>query len=87
MAAYVAVKLPAVFFCAMLAVSVFCWVASLALNADMRYRDVWAAVLLVVALQMVTVMRPMLSRPEEGRLPAGKCFFLKHFAKLCLEKN
>ena len=48
---------------------------------------VWAAVLLVVALQMVTVMRPMLSRPEEGRLQAGKCFFLKHFAKLCLEET
>ena len=36
MAAYAAVKLPIVFFGAMLAVSAFCWVVSLALNADMR---------------------------------------------------
>ena len=43
---------------------------------------VWAVVLLVVSLQMVTLMRPMLSRPEDGRLPPGKCFFLKHFAQL-----
>lgn len=45
---------------------------------------VWFAVLFVVSLQMVTVMRPMLSRPEDGRHPAGKCFFLRHFAKLCM---
>ena len=43
MAAYVAAKLPVVFFGAMLAVSAFCWVVSLALDADMRYRDVWSA--------------------------------------------
>ena len=44
----------------------------------------WAVVLFVVALQMVTVMRPMLSSPEEGRLPPAKCFFLKHFSQLWL---
>ena len=40
MAAYVAVKLPAVFVGATLVVSAFSWIAALAAGADMRYRDV-----------------------------------------------
>ena len=47
----------------------------------------WAVVLFVVALQMVTLMRPMLSSAEDGRIPPGKCFFLKHFSQLWLNSQ
>ena len=47
-----------------------------------RVLNTWALVLFVVALQMVTLMRPMLSSPKDGRLPPGKCFFLEHFSQL-----
>lgn len=40
MAAYVAVKLPAVFVGATLVVSVFCWMAGLLAGADLRYGEV-----------------------------------------------
>lgn len=43
MAAYVAAKLPTVFIGTTFTVSVFCWMAGLAVNAGLRYREVlWA---------------------------------------------
>lgn len=40
----------------------------------------WLAMVLLVALQMITMMRPMLSPIGTERSPEGKCFFLEHFA-------
>ncbi len=36
----------------------------------------------VVALQTVTLVRPMLAPLGSSRDPAGKCFFLSHFARV-----
>ena len=94
MAAYVAVKLPVVFFCAMLAVSVFCWVASLALNADMRYRDVWAAAsdamatagLVLFAAAPIVLFFVASAAPDSGTRDemrfAHSCIMLVHIAVL-----
>ena len=42
---------------------------------------VWFVILVVVALQAITLVRPMLSPVGAERDPAGKCFFVRHFAK------
>lgn len=39
---------------------------------------VWFLIFLLVALQTVTLMRPMLSPLGSSRSPQGKCFFLEH---------
>ena len=39
----------------------------------------WFVVFLVVALQAITLARPMLSPIGTGREPEGKCFFVSHF--------
>ena len=41
--------------------------------------NVWLVVFVVVALQTVTLVRPMLVPVGTPREPDGKCFFLKHF--------
>ncbi len=41
----------------------------------------WFVVFAVVALQTVTLVRPMLAPLGSPRDPAGKCFFLSHFAR------
>ena len=41
----------------------------------------WFIVFLVVALQAITMVRPMLSPIGAEREPVGKCFFLSHFFK------
>ena len=41
--------------------------------------NVWLVVFVVVALQTVTLVRPMLAPVGTPREPDGKCFFLKHF--------
>ena len=46
----------------------------------------WFVVFLVVALQAITLVRPMLSPVGAEREPEGKCFFLSHFFK-SLEKG
>ena len=46
----------------------------------------WFVVFLVVALQAITLVRPMLSPIDAEREPEGKCFFLSHFFK-SLEKG
>ena len=42
---------------------------------------VWLVVFAVVALQAVTLVRPMLAPIGTPRTPEGKCFFLMHFGK------
>jgi len=39
----------------------------------------WFVVFLVVALQAITLVRPMLAPVGTTRAPTGKCFFLAHF--------
>ena len=46
---------------------------------------VWFFVLIVVALQSVTLVRPMLSPLGAERTPQGKCFFLEHFKSALFE--
>jgi len=41
----------------------------------------WLAILMIVTLQMVTCMRPMLSRPVHGWWTGEKQFFLTHFTQ------
>lgn len=41
----------------------------------------WFIVFIVVALQAITMVRPMLSPIGAEREPEGKCFFLSHFFK------
>ena len=47
--------------------------------------SVWFFVFIVVALQSVTLVRPMLSPLGAERTPQGKCFFLEHFKSALLE--
>ncbi len=42
---------------------------------------VWLVVFAIVALQAVTLVRPMLAPIGTPRAPEGKCFFLMHFGK------
>ena len=42
----------------------------------------WFVVFAVVALQTVTLVRPMLAPLGSSRDPSGKCFFLSHFARV-----
>ena len=42
---------------------------------------VWLVVFAVVALQTVTLVRPMLAPIGAPRTPEGKCFFLMHFVE------
>ena len=42
---------------------------------------VWLVVFVVVALQTVTLVRPMLTPIGTPREPEGKCFFLMHFCR------
>ena len=46
----------------------------------------WFVVFLVVALQAITLVRPMLSPIDAEREPEGKCFFVSHFFR-SLEKG
>ena len=46
----------------------------------------WFVVFLVVALQAITLVRPMLSPVGAEREPEGKCFFVSHFFR-SLEKG
>ena len=46
----------------------------------------WFVVFLVVALQAITLVRPMLSPIGAERVPEGKCFFVSHFFR-SLEKG
>ncbi len=41
----------------------------------------WLVVFAVVALQAVTLVRPMLAPIGSEREPSGKCFFLEHFSR------
>lgn len=94
MAAYVAAKLPVVFFGAMLAVSAFCWVVSLALDADMRYRDVLSAAsdAMATAGRMLLAAAPVVlffvatAAPDSGSRNemrfAHSCIMLVHIAVL-----
>ena len=41
----------------------------------------WLVVFVVVALQAVTLVRPMLAPIGTPRTPEGKCFFLMHFGE------
>ena len=41
----------------------------------------WLVVFAVVALQTVTLVRPMLAPIGTPRTPEGKCFFLMHFGE------
>ena len=41
----------------------------------------WLVVFAVVALQAVTLVRPMLAPIGSEREPSGKCFFLEHFIR------
>ena len=41
----------------------------------------WLVVFAVVALQTVTLVRPMLAPIGTPRKPEGKCFFLMHFGE------
>ena len=42
----------------------------------------WLVVFAVVALQTVTLVRPMLAPIGTPRTPEGKCFFLRHFGEI-----
>ena len=42
--------------------------------------NVWLVVFVVVALQTITLVRPMLAPLGTPREPNGKCFFIMHFA-------
>ena len=46
----------------------------------------WFVIFLVVALQAITLVRPMLSPVGAEREPVGKCFFVSHFFR-SLEKG
>ena len=46
----------------------------------------WFVIFLVVALQAITLVRPMLSPVGAEREPEGKCFFVSHFFR-SLEKG
>ena len=48
--------------------------------------SVWFVIFLVVALQAITLVRPMLSPVGAEREPEGKCFFVSHFFR-SLEKG
>ena len=48
---------------------------------------VWFAIFIIVALQAITLVRPMLTAADAPREPEGKCFFLRHFAKTVFEAN
>ena len=41
--------------------------------------SVWYLVFLVVAMQAITLVRPMLEKPARADLPTEKCFFMTHF--------
>ena len=42
---------------------------------------VWFFLFIVVALQAITLVRPMLAPVGAPREPEGKCFFVRHFAQ------
>ena len=92
MAAYVAVKLPAVFVGATLVVSVFCWMAGLLAGADLRYGEVLdfvfsamaiaGAILLALApvvFFFIVSGAPDVGSAEEMRF-AHACLLLVHIA-------
>ena len=47
--------------------------------ANIAGLHMWLVVFAVVALQTVTLVRPMLAPIGTPRMPEGKCFFLMHF--------
>lgn len=48
---------------------------------------VWFVVFMIVALQAVTLVRPMLSPLGERATPPGKCFFVRHFYHALFEST
>lgn len=46
----------------------------------------WFVIFVVVALQTVTLVRPMLAPLGSSRDPSGKCFFLSHFARVVTDE-
>ena len=46
---------------------------------------VWFVLFIVVALQAITLVRPMLEPVGAERNPVGKCFFIRHFARTLTE--
>lgn len=74
MSAYVAAKLPVVFLGSTLVVSAFCWMAGLLTGANLRYREVVAAVFtamsvagsILVALAPVALYFILSGAPDEG---------------------
>ena len=46
--------------------------------------NAWLVVFAIVALQAVTLVRPMLAPIGTPRTPEGKCFFLVHFSKAAI---
>ena len=51
------------------------------LDATLALR-VWLLLLVIVALQTTTLLRPMLAPPSTPPSPEGKCFFIRHFFHL-----
>ena len=49
--------------------------------ANIAGLHMWLVVFAVVALQTVTLVRPMLAPIGTPRTPSGKCFFLMHFGE------
>ena len=49
--------------------------------ANIAGLHMWLVVFAVVALQTVTLVRPMLAPIGTPRMPEGKCFFLMHFGE------
>jgi len=89
MAVYVAVKLPVVFAAMAIAGSILLSLAfayrpiekavAKGIAASPAGFNVWFVILVVVALQAITLVRPMLSPIGQNRSPEGKCFFVQHF--------
>jgi hypothetical protein len=47
----------------------------------------WFFILIIVALQTVTLVRPMLAPLGAARHPQGKCFFLEHFSRTIIDRH
>ena len=94
MAAYVAVKLPAVFVGTTFTVSVFCWMSGLVAGAELRYREVLGAVFaamsvagaILLALAPVVLFFILSGAPDVGGRDALRfahaCLMLVHIAVL-----
>ena len=90
LAAFVAVKLPFVFVCATLIVSVFCWMASQVTGAGLRYGEVLDSVFsamatagtILLALSPVVLFFIITGAPDEGNRATMRfvhaCMMLVH---------